>query len=76
MELCTGLMTVLASVLRSKVPATLTGMDTDSREPYCLKNIVLRRKRISEQAEHPGRGHSCPGITITEQQQKLGEWNA
>lgn len=32
MELWTGLMTVLVSALRSRVPTGLTGIDTDSRE--------------------------------------------
>ncbi|TNN32406.1 hypothetical protein EYF80_057435 [Liparis tanakae] len=33
MELWTGLMTVLVSALRSRLPKALTGMDMDSREP-------------------------------------------
>lgn len=37
MELWTGLMTVLESALRSRLPNALIGIETDSREPWCLK---------------------------------------
>lgn len=33
MELWTGLMTVLESALRSRLPKALIGIETDSREP-------------------------------------------
>lgn len=37
MELWTGLTTVLESALRSRLPRALMGMETDSREPWCLE---------------------------------------
>lgn len=37
MELWTGLMTVLESALRSRLPKALIGIETDSREPWCLE---------------------------------------
>lgn len=36
MELWTGLMTVLESALRSRLPKALIGIDTDSWEQWCL----------------------------------------
>lgn len=36
MELWTGLMTVLESALRSRLPKALMGIETDSRDPWCL----------------------------------------
>lgn len=42
-ELWTGLMTVLVSALRSKLPTALTGIDTDSWEPWCLENTRYKK---------------------------------
>lgn len=46
MELWTGLITVLVSALRSRLPTALTGIDTDSLEPWSL--------RIKEENEKNG----------------------
>lgn len=44
MELWTGLMIVLVSALRSRLPMVLTGIDTDSREPWCLRKKMGKKR--------------------------------